>query len=580
MLARKIVPNKMHRDLSRPNACTTILIVVFFVFLSLFASWEMGAESWGYWYFARVFAETGQFVVTDRSPLYTLYLYLFTLLPYPASVTLEYLTSTSAAVLVLVYFIRPIVGPWASIFSACIWIPYLQSAEPAVQKLALITSLLAMLLRAKQTRHSGIINFYALLSVATLFRQTYLLLLLIFLFLDLLSRLKRPMYEGLGLWRFKIREYWTIGLLVILFGWFKVCQSDSLWNNVWFTDASWFPISGKTMTGGVIQAFNMAYILKNYGTYVGHDFYFTNQEAFGGATDAWSAIMVNPKLVVDILWTNVKALIPTLTIGNWVPHVSLKIVDYAVMFSFVLAVLIGAIKSVHSSLSRSFILGSFALASASVVAHPSNRYMMPLIPLYILAAYWYGVKCTNSLRRAYIYDTRLAMPVVQVALIVMCSSGQITAWLDIGRNIYEGIPTGRPISILESKTLSVKRAHTELISLLKDCKGVMAYEALFLGAFSDLALDRLYTPWEIPPFGRLGESGYQGLTPSRVDCLLISEALATAIGGGTNIQLRYKSFVAPYADQLRQLGAITYDIPKYGRLLRLPATYDGNTVSN
>lgn len=39
------------------------LITIVAVFLSMFQGWEMGGESWGYWYFAKVFAETGSLVV-------------------------------------------------------------------------------------------------------------------------------------------------------------------------------------------------------------------------------------------------------------------------------------------------------------------------------------------------------------------------------------------------------------------------------------------------------------------------------------------------------------------------------------
>ena len=42
--------------------------------LTLFKQQEISGESWGYWFFARVFADTGEFVAADRSPLYTLYL--------------------------------------------------------------------------------------------------------------------------------------------------------------------------------------------------------------------------------------------------------------------------------------------------------------------------------------------------------------------------------------------------------------------------------------------------------------------------------------------------------------------------
>ena len=600
-----------------------LLLVVTFVLCSMYSGWELGGESWGYWYFARVFSETGQFIVTDRSPLYILYLNLFSKFSYPQSIITEYLVTTIGTVLALIYFLRLKLGVCLSIFAACLWIPYLQSAEPPVQKLALMASLIAISIRVRFGGRATATYFYFLLCVAALFRQTYLLLLLTFVGYDLINNTRRSVISSLPNWTLLMKKCWPLIFLLGIYIWFKACQSISPWNTVWFTDSQWFPADGKTMGSGAIQAFNMAYTLRTYGTYVGHDFFLTNKEAFDGANSMLSAFSSNPKLIIDILWVNFKALIPTLAMGNWIPRTGLKFVDYLMTCLFVLVTLVGALKANPSSVNRIFLLGSLALAASSVVAHPSVRYMMPLIPVFILAASWYGVKIASAFKvvssdidnklfkntyaliffaivsiliilifsdyikiailiailifcsSLYFYLFRIDKNIsttyfCQFLLIVMFSNTQLAAWDQILQNMSDSISKGQLAPLQESSRYSITRAQPELNHLLQKCGGVMAYESLFLGAFTNTPLDRIYTPWEIPPFGNLGDSTYEGLNSKRIDCLLISLSLKTAIGGGTNIQLRYQSYIKPYAEQLRQLGAETHVIPHFGELLTLP----------
>ena len=140
-------------QLRNKNYSTYLLIIfisILAVFLTMFQGWEMGGESWGYWYFAKVFSKTGSFVVIDRSPLYILYLNLFNWLPYPISVNAEYLVTTTITVIVIVVFSQRYLSTWIALLAALIWLPYLQTAEPPVQKLALAFSLAAIMLRNKK----------------------------------------------------------------------------------------------------------------------------------------------------------------------------------------------------------------------------------------------------------------------------------------------------------------------------------------------------------------------------------------------------------------------------------------------
>ncbi|MBI3252262.1 MAG: hypothetical protein HYZ52_02935 [Candidatus Omnitrophica bacterium] len=115
----------------------------------------------------------------------------------------------------------------------------------------------------------------------------------------------------------------------------------------------------------------------------------------------------------------------------------------------------------------------------------------------------------------------------------------------------------------------MKTTFNELKPLLQNKRGILSLEHSFVYAFMDVPLDRIYDVWEIPPFGRLGDSPYDGLQPNRVDCVLVSKSLATAVGAATNTQLRYQNYIAPYVDTLVSMGATSYNITGFGRVVAL-----------
>ncbi|MCX6122146.1 MAG: hypothetical protein NTX44_11090 [Ignavibacteriales bacterium] len=372
------------------------------VCLSMFHGWEMGGESWGYWHFARVFAETGSFVVPDRSPLYTLYLILFTWMPYPTSVAVEYLVTTSICVIVLIVFFRPYLGFWLALLAACIWIPYLQTAEPPVQKLALACSLIAVLLRNNKADRFRLVSSYAFLILACLFRQTYILLIIVFLSSDMLRTMRGSGIRTWFSWRPKLASDWPIILSIGLFFWFLFAQSLSPWNNVGFTNTEWFPGDWKSMaSGAAVHAFNWIYILLKYGTFAGHDIYFTNMEAFGGATNYLGMLHANPQVFFEIIVCNLKDVIPTIMQFIWLPKTGTEFIDYFFMVILFVGIIYGAFRAVRDWPTKILFFSSLALVGVTVISIPKYRYMFPMIPIFIMAASWYGSILASLLKKLY-----------------------------------------------------------------------------------------------------------------------------------------------------------------------------------
>jgi hypothetical protein len=607
---------------------STYLLVGFIAFLAVccaaFGSYEMSGEVWGYWYFARIFAKTGQFVIIDRSPLYALYLNLFNWLPYPVSVTLEYLVTTSMVVAAVIAFIRSYLGIWLALFGTCLWLPFFQMAEPPVQKLALAFGLLAISIRNDVPTRFRIVLSYSLLFLAYLFRQNYIVAIAPFLLFDAVTLLRSKGTASCFAWRPKLGSDWPIVLVLALYVWFLSSQTTSPWSNVWFSTTTWFPGDGKTMAnGGATQCFNWVYILQKYGTFKDHDFYFTNKEVFGGQTSLLGIFKANPWLISQIVFVNIKSLFTVMLLGSELPSFGLVLLDKIMKLTMVGAIFYGAFRGARDISARIFIVGCAAMLATTTLDLPKTRYMFPMIPLFIMAISWYSASFSNLLKRhsstplgvlknmglslvifgffllLFKYNSPVASPVgftegkhfwgacisflgaivlfltshlasanrqsklvlnihVIPALFMLCyfSQWNFAAWAEVD-------PT-RGL-ILQGSKDSMKASLPAIEEKVANCKGVMSLEHTFFGAFLDMPMDRIFDVWEIPPFGTLTNSEYSGLRPDRIDCVLVSRNLATGFGAGTNYQIRYQNYIAPYIKELQSLGAVTYDIPQYGQ---------------
>ena len=75
----------------------------------------------------------------------------------------------------------------------------------------------------------------------------------------------------------------------------------------------------------------------------------------------------------------------------------------------------------------------------------------------------------------------------------------------------------------------------------------------------------IYDVMEIPPFGNLDDSVYDGLNVNRVDCLFISNTLSQGpTGRATNQTIRYKNYILAYELELLSLGASLYKLDGFG----------------
>lgn len=581
-MKKRTMGSRVQKRNFNKKSLMAILMLGLGIFLSLFSHWEMTSETWGSWLFARIFKETGRFVIFDRSPLYILYLNIFSWMGYPFSVTVEYLVSTCIVVVALVLLFRRYLGLPLASFSAFLWIPFLTTIEPPVQKLALACSCLAMVARRLKDKRAGFMISYALLIFAYMFRSTYVIFILVFAAWDISSILRKRGAKALLSCFIPQRRDWPIFAVLGLLVYFFIMQSAHYWNNAFFSTTTWFPTKGKTLTeGALIQHYNWQYIRDRYASFEGRDFYFTNNELFGDAKSVPDAILANSGFVAGQISKNIKSIIPLAVdttmlhkIYSYVNHFLRIPVGWFCFFSL-LAIFFGAFRSLKDDFMVPFVICSIAVTGSCVLIIPKERYMLSLIPVFILSAYWYGEKLSNLLKRNY-KRWILGLNATLLFFLLLFSNG-ITTWLGLLRNIDWDIRNGE-LRVLEERGYSMKSSYGLIRPLIKNCKGVMALEHTFIGAFTNLPLSRIYDVWEIPPFGRLGDSVYNGLFPERIDCLIVSSYLATGIGLATNFQIRYQDYIRPYAHRLSALGAKSYKINRLGTAIILPVSDYGAKV--
>src|SRR3989344_1623659 len=236
--------------------CVVILAAIV---LSLFMHWEPGGESWIYWFFTRIFLETGRFTLPDRSPLYTLYLSLFQWMGYPVSLIAEHIFTYFMVLGSLVLLFRRYLGLALSTFASLLWLPFLKVAEPSVQAIGLAFSCIAVYIRTSTSKkHKNYLKAasYTFFVLAYFLRGSYIVVLGVFILWDLYLILKKKdIKEIMQSFRPNI-NYLPFILLIALSILFMSVQSDHRFNNVWGFSSAWQPTDGKSLaeTGFIGQS--------------------------------------------------------------------------------------------------------------------------------------------------------------------------------------------------------------------------------------------------------------------------------------------------------------------------------------
>ena len=144
-------------------------------------------------------------------------------------------------------------------------------------------------------------------------------------------------------------------------------------------------------------------------------------------------------------------------------------------------------------------------------------------------------------------------------MLVIFSTG-LSTWPDMIIDLARDFKNG-DVRVLERREDPSPRASYEDVhSIIQHCNGLMATDHVFIGTFMNVPI---YDIQEIPPFGRLGYPEYNGLNPKRIDCVVVNSYV-------TNFYPhRYPNYIEPYVIQLKELGATSYVVPRYGKIVVL-----------
>lgn len=550
------------------------LLLLFAILFSLFQHWELSIESWGYWFFARVLAETGKFTLIERSPPYSIYLNLFRLFNYPFSIILEYIVTTFITVFGISYFFKPYLGRSLSFLAILIWIPFMQVSEPPVQKIALLINGLGIYLRIHKKDRYGTCLSYSLLILACLFRMTYFVFILIFITFDLFRIFKKNRLKILKGFRLNLKTDWPLILVIGMYLLFQLLQSPLPFNDVYFTTTKWFPNNGKSFE--FLQVYNDEYIWEKYHTYVDHDFYFTNKELFGGATTSLSAFRNNPDYVLQKITRNFKNIvymINKMTIFSKI--FGLSEMPVLVNFLFILVIVYGALIGSTNVYLFLYLLGNITMLLLLAIFTPSWRYFFPIIPIFIMSSFGYGKLISKKIGQKWFIPTTAILLVLLSPNFTKLNydNSAFLDWIEIGKQIISDTKIV-DLKILNNRTtspnsISMKTSYSKIIPLISNCKGILSKEILFIAAFSKYPINQIHDIWELPPFGSFNNSDYKDLNPQKVDCLFLSKDLSYGEGGSTNQQIRYQYYLKPYQEDLIKKGAKNYNLDAYGTITKL-----------
>ncbi|MBI2058796.1 MAG: hypothetical protein HYT87_03415 [Nitrospirae bacterium] len=353
------------------------------------------SESWKYWASARILRETGGFPVFSHGPLHAVYLQAFFFLPYPWSELLEYLLTHLFAAFALFLMLRNVLTPLYALLLVIAWIPTLAIVEggglvASIGFVALYfaggwgrarsdTEIIPWSLLAAVLCHLGAVPFLAGhflgVVVGRLSRRREVEA-------DALlptrhASLRLAAKVGLG----------AVALLAALF------PSDRWDHNHMLVDTTYAPMAARgALTIGFFQVGNWFYTTRTTppSSWLDRDWYFTNQEAFGGATTILEALRKAPGKVAAHILQNVPEFLnlPMKFFFGRGPYFFGESV-LAAVFWLCLCVSTAAIVHELRTRGRLATLGSIFFGAAGVSASLllvwfDTRYVMALLPVGLL----------------------------------------------------------------------------------------------------------------------------------------------------------------------------------------------------
>lgn len=542
------------------------LFVIIFIAPYLIQEHTRGADSWGNWFFARLIWETGTFPVLGRSPIYGVFSAIFLPLGYPFGPLVTRFLDSLFLFFGMFALFRCHMKFYLSAFAAVIWLPGLLSVEGIVKALAVASLCWALALRHGPVTRSRIMLSYAFLILSFLFRVNYIVALLGFVFYD---AIRFAYSKNLSQVLFNLRpkrQDWPVALLLGLFMLFVVMQSHHRWNNAYFTDIKWFgPDQRSIATAAEIGALAQWIIVNKYDSnFDDHDIYFIAKNdlpEFHSIFDLYKY----PEILFGQIYSNKQmiSIVSRITdLGDVLFKVAARfgshIYSYPIFYAFFVAGLFQFYRHyVASDQRRQFweMISAVGVITAPLfIAWPSGTYYFHFVPLFVFVAVGLGHGLSERIGSILRSGPFLKFSVSVIPLILFSNlisqsvqtfadSGTLTAWQrpHLIKEVFEG-------------------QFEKIDALTSSCRGtLLTGEYSAMAAFSKQPIDKFYSITEIPPFGKYGDPEYSGLTPDRIDCIVVQKSsVRRGLNTFTTKWSRYENYIVPYIAVLKKLGAKTY----------------------
>ncbi len=555
---------------------------------------DTGAEDVGNWFHARLFFEDGGFINLAKSALYQAYLMPFSFLPYPDSIIVERFASTFIGFTLFAWSMSIFFGTGIGILVALVNAPDVLLTTPTSQVFATVLAFSAFAIRVRFGADARVIAFsYALLLAAWAFRSNTMLILLVVLAWDFWLVYRDGTTRSLL--RFEsVKVALPVVALVALIGFFAVNQSPHRWNNYQLLENQWQPPQGQI-------ASVMSQTIANYSRWedpqtggVPFTVYHQHKRFFGDANTFTDMLRTNPEAIFSHILHNVGAVMVTTTgmtnVGqsllrystlDWdgdnqalVDHRIVGVAGFLSLAVLFLCALWFLFRVRERRMLIVLLLGmALTVAVSGLLTNGSSTRI--LYPVYPMIALILGACCAAVAARSAAAGKRKTGYVYAAVLLALFSqvgwarADVNSGWAGTLRNIHQAAHENRGSMFHIGDRPAVYHAASRLIG---GCTGLMPAELPHgMLAFGGVPADKLYSPFEIPPFGRFGASSYDGLRPDRIDCLYIPNQILTAGGAITNIKRRYDHFIKPYGEMLVARGAKTLPLED-GYFIVPPAT--------
>ncbi len=574
-----------------------IIILVAAIYLLTPRGFEPGGESWSVWAAARILADTGGFPVFSRNPLYVAYLTFFLKLPFPASLILEY-GITHLFVLLAVYaLVRASLSKTQSLILTIVLAPFLGIVEGGGTVAAI--GFLSLYFRNYAATKPATWPFLpTTLLAAALCHSVYWPFVALHLLFSGFFILRGKAHftrvaVNYGRLRDKVPLLLLVGFAMAVF----LFQSARVDNNHMLMDPRFAPIPlTSAINIGFFQIKTWELVEKSYDPSILYlkDWYFETPKFFGDSKTILEVLRNDPELFFNIVSKDISAtvLIPLYLYSFYsvFPYTNIAMISLSILLSLML--LLGMLKIYRAhGVAPLFVLsvGSCSAVAAFLLTWFSSRYLVTLLPIFLLA-YSHYLGDIEGAKKISIIESRWlksGLFILGCSLVFSgapfstanyeriadeCSdAGNATVFSKVyqaackrwKRLQYQIGAVANNKGFLNTESgVSMSAAYPVLSKLIDKTTRILSAENTFFAGFTDVEIDNNRQVMSLPPYDDKTE--YTGSLLSEIDVIFVSDNwTANAASASTQSHLRYKLHILPYLNTRKSEFSVV-QVPSYG----------------